>query len=682
MMKKIQNLQSDEELYFHKKCKNTYITSRESISQEEKDRSEWHFTRNIRAEAYEVVEKFVEESIIAQKQSFHLKFLNSMFTEHLKNNQQDVSNYNFKPYHLKERLLKQFPKKISIISFKGHIIVKPFKGIIIHNDMEKQNILDTAARILHEEIHQIKFQKLPNQIKTKNLIDGECEIPEILINFYRKLISGENYRRRQNKRTTRLAKSFSGDIIYAVFNGRIKLSKHICFGMTLKSLTNSKKIINIVNRYGHCCSYSTLEGLETEATFTSCELSEICPEGILRTSHLYTGVAFDNYDRFVETTTGKDTLHDTVGIIFQIENNIISEEAVNNENVQQELVSNLGNEAVLDDDNVQQDLQMENDVIGEAVVENNYVQQDHDIEVSIINEVDTDLNVDNFLTCRSRKHRRSFDIVTPEQHKFNKKPRLIENMLPSDVSLQLSNINLQSVQHIDFAWMLSHYLQLSGTPMWLGYNSLLHEDRSPKHIICYLTTINASPTNKDTIYETMIQSQKVALECGQRYIEVTYDLAIAKIALQIKSTEANTFDNLFIHLGVFHIMMAYFKAVGKFIDNCGLSTIMVNEELLANGSVNGFITGKHYNRCKRLHPMITLALKMLHFERFIDQEKINLPDECKTYLLQFLKTRAFEPSLEQVELTEIFHKYKQFTVETVEGKHGMTAQYYILLKTK
>ncbi|CAB3999456.1 Hypothetical predicted protein, partial [Paramuricea clavata] len=31
-----------------------------------------------------------------------------------------------------------------------------------------------------------------------------------------------------------------------------------------------------------------------------------------------TGVAFDNFDRFVETLSGKDTLHDTVGIAYQI----------------------------------------------------------------------------------------------------------------------------------------------------------------------------------------------------------------------------------------------------------------------------------------------------------------------------------------------------------------------------
>ena len=30
-------------------------------------------------------------------------------------------------------------------------------------------------------------------------------------------------------------------------------------------------------------------------------------------------LSFDNYDRYVETLTGKDTLHDTVGIAYQNE---------------------------------------------------------------------------------------------------------------------------------------------------------------------------------------------------------------------------------------------------------------------------------------------------------------------------------------------------------------------------
>lgn len=74
-------------------------------------------------------------------------------------------------------------------------------------------------------------------------------------------------------------------------------------------------------------------------------------------------------------------------------------------------------------------------------------------------------------------------------------------------------------------------------------------------------------------------------------------------------------------------MMAYFKAVGKVISDCGLSNVKVESSLLANGSVNGFLDGKHFNRCKRLHPLITLGLEILHFESFLQHDNITLTDD-------------------------------------------------------
>lgn len=43
-------------------------------------------------------------------------------------------------------------------------------------------------------------------------------------------------------------------------------------------------------------------------------------------------------------------------------------------------------------------------------------------------------------------------------------------------------------------------------------------------------------------------------------MQVTYDLAIAKVALQLQSSDRPQFDKFFIHLGTFHVMMAYFRA--------------------------------------------------------------------------------------------------------------------------
>lgn len=60
------------------------------------------------------------------------------------------------------------------------------------------------------------------------------------------------------------------------------------------SITSSRKVIDILNKYGHCCSYNTIEELETEATFVSFSKSVICPENINLLPDFYTGVAYES----------------------------------------------------------------------------------------------------------------------------------------------------------------------------------------------------------------------------------------------------------------------------------------------------------------------------------------------------------------------------------------------------
>ena len=75
--------------------------------------------------------------------------------------------------------------------------------------------------------------------------------------------------------------------------------------------------MTILNRYGHTIGYNLAEEIETELTYTAHNNNSFIPSGINPTFGLCTNVAFDNFDRFVDTTSGKDTLHNTVGIIYQ-----------------------------------------------------------------------------------------------------------------------------------------------------------------------------------------------------------------------------------------------------------------------------------------------------------------------------------------------------------------------------
>lgn len=267
----------------------------------------------------------------------------------------------------------------------------------------------------------------------------------------------------------------------------------------------------------------------------------------------------------------------------------------------------------------------------------------------------------------------------PELQQYTKKPVFREKLLPIDSDLRLvSASKYDFYKQLDIAWVLSHYCKVSNTPMWVGFNHKIIQDNSAKQKISYLTPINASPTNPSVVYETMRRSQQIARECQQTYMQVTYDLAITKIAYQIQSVEKPNFNDLFIHMGAFHTMMSYFKALGKFIDECGLTHMMVESNLLASGSVNGFISGKHFNRCKRLHPLVSLALQVLHFERFMTTNQITISENVIDYLIKLQSEKLSTDELSNTELLSIINKYSKYKLDTLNGTHGKTAQYYAM----
>jgi uncharacterized protein YaiI (UPF0178 family) len=80
--------------------------------------------------------------------------------------------------------------------------------------------------------------------------------------------------------------------------------------------------------------------------------------------------------------------------------------------------------------------------------------------------------------------------------------------------------------------------------MWVGWNAKYHKDFRATEVIWYLPQINLSPTSTVVVKETMKRAQKMATESGKNEIAVTYDLAIAKMALEIQNEEASTFNNV------------------------------------------------------------------------------------------------------------------------------------------
>ena len=123
------------------------------------------------------------------------------------------------------------------------------------------------------------------------------------------------------------------------------------------------------------------------------------------------------------------------------------------------------------------------------------------------------------------------------------------------------------------------------TPMWVGWNSMLIPSDESMQNVWYLPQINMSLTSHSVVIETMRRSQCIANECGKTSIMVSYDLAIAKIAMQIQAEELPKFDDIFVVLGSFHIE---FNAMGKIVSESGAPHLLTECGIFQKGSLMDF----------------------------------------------------------------------------------------------
>ena len=149
------------------------------------------------------------------------------------------------------------------------------------------------------------------------IIDGELQIPEQLTQFSTHLVVDPDHRSHESTSKIRRVEFLAAVTVFSVKNGRKKPSKHLKLGLAVKSMAGSKKLIGMLNRYGHCVKCTTTEELETELTFTITSASKISPPDLVLDSSLMVGIAYDNFHQFVETLSGKTTLHDAVSTVYQ-----------------------------------------------------------------------------------------------------------------------------------------------------------------------------------------------------------------------------------------------------------------------------------------------------------------------------------------------------------------------------
>ena len=479
-----------------------------------------------------------------------------------------------------------------------------------------------AAREIRAEILKLKneCEKLPTNLTPADIVRGQADPPTCLVKLFSIMYTGHEDESKYSERAKRMITSSAHDAVFATTRGVVKPAKQLLTGMAIKSMTGSKKLVNTLNHFNQCTSYTVTEELEADLAETITKRNVATPDGIVCNNKLCTSLAWDNFDKNTETLSGHNTLHATFGICYQNELDV----------------------------------------------------QDECVKIPVVRG-----GLQSSQKHGKRKHTLSDGT---DLEPYMKKPH-INTFDYGMKELQVTPKSVDVAKLRDTAWAFSCAL-LEDTPMWVGWNALITAESLPKQRVKYMESISFPPTRLDVVQETMKMSQALAKECGQEFIVVTYDLAIAKPALLIQAQDAPKFDNIFVCFGAFHIQMAFFSVLGHILDGSGGDDILVDTDVLASGSMNGFLAGKHFNRCKRLHPLLATAFKVLHIRKFISShERYPVVLEQR---LQELQTNIgiADVLMNELEESPVFQgymaEYEKFAHDTRSGRHGATAAFWML----
>ena len=210
--------------------------------------------------------------------------------------------------------------------------------------------------------------------------------------------------------------------------------------MLIKSLTESRKLMAVLNRLGYCISYSKHEELETELATAIQNRQKSSPKGAKRGVTM--GNAYDNYDELVHTLSGLDSLHDTMGIFYQ---------------------------------NVNMDAE-DIDEVPQPVLPTEQ---------------------------RRRSRKRKLDVTPVEIAPYRKKPRMDKFEYPTIDHQPLAELSHQALK-LDTLFMVGHSMNTKTVPMCGGFNARVHQDKLPKQVVHYLPNINRPINRDDGVPHTHV----------------------------------------------------------------------------------------------------------------------------------------------------------------------------------
>ena len=133
-------------------------------------------------------------------------------------------------------------------------------------------------------------------------------------------------------------------------------------------------------------------------------------------------------------------------------------------------------------------------------------------------------------------------------------------------------------------------------PSWKGFNIKIR-DNSPitQSKVGYLDAINHPANDISTVYEMLQRCINIKNALNLLSVVCVLDQAMYAKVCEVKFKRKDEFKDVILFLGTFHTLMMLLGVAGKRYGLAGFRNVMIQGNVIAEGSMEGVVSGKMYN---------------------------------------------------------------------------------------
>jgi len=621
------------EAKYHRSCRKSYHTQdpKSWRSDSDEQRKTQRALEDAHSFAFGKVCELIDKELLINKRMIQLRDLRRLYIAHLE--ETDFPNPEYRSSKLKDKLQNhlKYSSTLSYCQMKeagpqyhGYIVYS--SGMSIDEAIRKafelgsSDIMKESGNHLHDVIHQ-SFKESKDLTWPPNALELEqnSKIPPELETFLSHVIAKQSVP--TTPKNQRLILSIGQDLCRAATAGEWKLGKHLLLSMTLRHLYRSEQLVTLLNRMGHCENYSFTVELETGLAKAIGETSTLLSTQIVRAPEPKSVFhsEFDNFDQLLNSATGKDSIHTAHGIMLQ-------------------------------------------DIEGPS-------------------ESHSGIHIE--LPSIERTKQRSLIVETPHMPECYITVRQSPKLTITHTTHPGGENAFYVASLKQMLWILARIEgQASQKPVPGITGFLSKTGKTPRSLttIDYYPVIASPITEYKTVQECLRYAESATHEVQQRYTITTFDLGVCMKAYPITWNNPERYEHHIILIGTFHLTCAFMRMLGKKMDGSGFSDILLEAGLIGTGSIQGVLSGKHYERALHCHKVLAEALKQLLFLQYKDSQGVVLSQECQMILNDVVATgspAAIESAVKNVALRAYLDNFLAYREECRRGSLGKTAQFWL-----